>query len=145
MDQSILSSIETFRQSLFSDGENLRGEIILSFFDQKEHSQYFGLVVRHENIYFERWKIPIVVINQSLTDLLPDSDDSKIYYQSAYDQLHAAIVSIMDAVNSSSDHLPLANYDFEIYVVPPPTVGKKTGTNDVTRLIHSPPLFNSLG
>jgi len=114
------STIDTFRQSLFLDGEHLRGEIVLSFFDQKEHSQYFGLVIRHENIYFERWKIPIVVTDQSFTDLIPDSEESKSLYQSAYDQLHAAIISIMDvSFNSIFYKISINVCIFRRWTVPP--------------------------
>eukprot|EP01036_Dinobryon_divergens_P025609 gene25609-34175_t len=108
--------------SQIEDDNNLRGEIVLSFYDRKEVKEYFGFVTRHEQIYFERWKIAIVLVEEK-----PQSNNSNAsllkeqQYQSAYDQLSAIVLSIIESVNAASDHLPLALYDYEMTIMEPPT------------------------
>eukprot|EP01035_Chromulina_nebulosa_P023496 gene23496-30462_t len=125
LDKIILQTIEVFRSSLYrspEDDNNLRGEIVLSFYDRKEVKEYFGFVTRHEQIYFERWKIAIVLVEEK-----PQSNNSNAsllkeqQYQSAYDQLSAIVLSIIESVNAASDHLPLALYDYEMTIMEPPT------------------------
>lgn len=60
---NIRQTIEVFKSSLYrspEDDNNLRGEMVLSFYDRKEVKEYFGFVTRHEQIYFERWYFDII-------------------------------------------------------------------------------------
>eukprot|EP01034_Spumella_vulgaris_P022101 gene22101-28200_t len=109
------------------------------------------MVTRNENVYFERWKICIILIDvtsgpnyntpqrRNSTGTIPSSqrtsgepnystgtlsdlseaEMSQAYY-AGYDQVAKTMTTIIEAVNSNSDHIPLTLYDYEMQVVNPP-------------------------
>jgi len=195
--QSIaLSNKYKFKLELVRQNRNC--ERVLSFYDVKEIKEYLGFVTRNENFYFERWRICIIVLdvtsntasniparrnstgsqrdNSGSNDVpylygnlqdLSEMEANTCYY-SAHDQVTKAITTIIEAVNISSDHIPLTLYDYEVQVLTPPpssstnnnTSNANTNTNNnnvstagtasnrpgmVSKLINSPGLFNGMG
>lgn len=60
VDQTVNTTVDIFRKSVKCLEEGLyHGELILSFFDKRETKEYLGFVTKHENVYFEKWKISI--------------------------------------------------------------------------------------
>lgn len=43
-----------------------KGIILISFFEKREVKGFFGLVSSTENIYFERWRIPVLIDERPL-------------------------------------------------------------------------------
>jgi hypothetical protein len=72
-------TIEIFKKSLYQigPGRHYRGDIVVSFYDTKEIKEYFGMVTRNENVYFERWKICVVLLDvTSATSNIPQRRNS---------------------------------------------------------------------
>ena len=68
VDDEVTAVVHALRQSLTSVGPYLsKGMIICSFFERRETKGFFGLVSNQENVYFERWLIPVVVDQRSLS------------------------------------------------------------------------------
>jgi hypothetical protein len=80
-------TIDQFKRSIQSNRYG-RGEVVLSFFDRREIKEWIGLVTRTENVYFERWHIPVVV--------LPGNSEGEDSYRSAYDQVTKCIISVLE-------------------------------------------------
>lgn len=51
-----------------SNGLHYRGEVVISFFHRKEVKEWIGLVTRNQTVYFESWKIPIILLDQPTTN-----------------------------------------------------------------------------
>jgi hypothetical protein len=67
VDATVNEAIEGLQASLTSVGPFLsKGIILLSFFEKREMKGFFGLVSRFENVYFERWRIPVLVNERSI-------------------------------------------------------------------------------
>jgi len=82
----------------------------------------------------------------SITDL--NEMDANTCYYTAYDQVSKAMTAIIEAVNASSDHIPLTLYDYEVQVITPPsgnTAGASNKPGMVSKLINSPGMFNAMG
>ena len=68
VDEEVTAVVNALRQSLTPVGPYLaKGMIICSFFERRETKGFFGLVSNQENVYFERWLIPVVVDQRSLS------------------------------------------------------------------------------
>lgn len=67
MDATVEEAIHCLRASLTSVGPFLsKGIILISFFEKREVKGFFGLVNSTENIYFERWRIPVLIDERPL-------------------------------------------------------------------------------
>ncbi len=62
VEQTVSTAITDLSQSMLHVGPNLsRGVITLSFFEKRETKGFFGILNSEEKVFFERWKIPILV------------------------------------------------------------------------------------
>ena len=76
VDNTVDEAIESLKSSLASVGPYLsKGIILISFFEKREIKGFFGLTSTIENIYFERWRIPVLI------DERPLLSSSKNYLQ----------------------------------------------------------------
>lgn len=67
MDATVEEAIQSLKASLTSVGPFLsKGIILISFFEKREVKGFFGLVSSTENIYFERWRIPVLIDERQL-------------------------------------------------------------------------------
>ena len=77
VDNTVTQAITSLQNSLTSVGPYLsKGMIVLSFFEKREVKGFFGLVSNPEKVYFERWRIPIVVDSREL--LHPSSPSQRL-------------------------------------------------------------------
>lgn len=117
------TTIDYCKKSLFQSGRYLKGEITISFYDIKEVKEYLGFVTRNENIYFERWRISITLLDSAYqlqqgaarrlstgnqrespgiaaanvpVQETPLEIDMVTAYRSAYDQVTKAMLSIIE-------------------------------------------------
>lgn len=106
LDRSVSLSIQKFKNS-FSVGQksNTKGEIVISFFYVNK-SKNWGIFERLEHVFFEKWRVPVLVINNS-QDSIQERD-----IQHAYEQVSRCIVNIIE--NSSPDNVPSMDFEFEI-------------------------------
>lgn len=75
VDATVDEAIHSLKASLTSVGPFLsKGIILISFFEKREVKGFFGLVSSTENIYFERWRIPVLIDERPL--LPPKYQDS---------------------------------------------------------------------
>lgn len=75
VDATVDEAIHSLKASLTSVGPFLsKGIILISFFEKREVKGFFGLVSSTENIYFERWRIPVLIDERPL--LPPKYHDS---------------------------------------------------------------------
>ena len=80
VDNTVDEAIESLKSSLASVGPYLsKGIILISFFEKREIKGFFGLTSTIENIYFERWRIPVLI------DERPLLSSSKNYLQNYND------------------------------------------------------------
>mmetsp|Transcript_63864 Transcript_63864/g.125748 ORF Transcript_63864/g.125748 Transcript_63864/m.125748 type:complete len:216 (-) Transcript_63864:77-724(-) len=120
IDQSIESSIQMLKSSLFPTEAGMRGELLLSFFDKQEVKEFMGWVTRSQNICFEVWRVSVVLLDSGFGDgiaasLNPvSSQERAAQYKTAYDQVTTSVTKVIEAVNAASDHVPLSMYDYEI-------------------------------
>jgi hypothetical protein len=147
VDGTVSDAVDIFRKSMQCIDEGLyHGEIVLSFYDKRDIKEYLGFVTRHENIYFEKWKISIDLTDSKYRRGEPE-DDLQLY-QTAYTQVTKSILHITEAVNQSTDHVPLSLYDYEIQVMECSADGagdSESGKSIVSKLINSPAIFHSMG
>ena len=67
VDSTVDEAIESLKSSLASVGPYLsKGIILISFYEKREIKGFFGLTSTIENIYFERWRIPVVIDERPL-------------------------------------------------------------------------------
>ena len=67
IDATVDEAIESLKSSLQSVGPYLsKGIILISFFEKRDIKGFFGLVNSTENIYFERWRIPVLIDERPL-------------------------------------------------------------------------------
>ncbi len=105
VDSTVDLTLETLRKSLVHVGPHLlKGVVILSFFEKREVNNFFGMVKTQEKVYFERWKIPVLV-NE---DTLPrDKDEASEIsrarvFDSARQQIKQRMYSIFEVMRNSS-------------------------------------------
>ena len=81
-------------------------DIIVSFFDRKEVKEYFGMVSRTENSYFEHWRIPVSIIDSPMpTSGGPTTPEFQQYYTIAYNCVSNSIMALIE-VSSIFDFVP---------------------------------------
>ena len=62
IDNDVRHSVDVFNRSMTNIGPNIsRGVIHLSYYEVSEQKGFFGLTSTTQKVYFERWKIPIIV------------------------------------------------------------------------------------
>lgn len=62
VEETVRNSIADLGKSMLHVGPNLsRGVLTLSFYDKRETKGFFGIMNSEEKVYFERWRIPILV------------------------------------------------------------------------------------
>lgn len=149
VDRSVSDVVDIFRKSTHCIDEGLyHGEIVLSFYDKRDIKEYLGFVTRHENTYFEKWRISIDLTDSTFNRSNGEPVDEMQRYQSAYAQVSKSILHITDAVNLATDHVPLSLYDYEIQVLDLNVRGEvdsESGKSIVSKLINSPAIFHSMG
>ncbi len=76
-----------------------RADVLISFYEKKEVKEWMGLVARTEHVHFERWKIPVTLLdrpNTGTATTVGDGTDLAHAYRNAYDHVTKCIVSIID-------------------------------------------------
>lgn len=65
LDNKINTTIELLKRSFIisPSGQHLRGEITLSFYQRKESKSWFQFVPTTEHVYFERWRVPVTILD----------------------------------------------------------------------------------
>jgi len=96
VDSAVEQAVDAFIASTRTVGPSLvRGEIELSFFERRQHTMMMGLVTEEERVFFEHWRIPLVIAQQTL----PDVEVEKA-------ELTKLVLQIATLVNTKYDHLP---------------------------------------
>jgi len=96
VDSHVEQAVDKFLSTTRVVGPSLtRGEIILSFFERRQHSSLFGMVQEEEKVFFEHWRIPLVIAQQPLPDVEIEKAD-----------LTNLVLQIASLVNTKFDHLP---------------------------------------
>mmetsp|Transcript_5522 Transcript_5522/g.9080 ORF Transcript_5522/g.9080 Transcript_5522/m.9080 type:complete len:196 (-) Transcript_5522:252-839(-) len=128
VENSVTEAIVQFKKSLVQVGPGLsRGVVILSFFEKRENKGFFGMLTTQEKVYFERWRIPILV-NENQLESTSDvrggggssqqAASSREYrhrvYETAREEIKQRMLCIFENANSSVDHVPATAYEFEI-------------------------------
>lgn len=121
VDESVKRAIFNLNQLLTPVGPHLsKATIVLSFFEHRETKGFFGLISNHEKVYFERWRIPVIINELPLTRMNNDNnnlkeDNEELYLLNfARDQIQNRILTIIQDVNTSIDHVPPSLYEYEI-------------------------------
>lgn len=64
IDNDVRQIVDVFNRTVTNVGPNVsRGGIYLSYYEISEEKGFFGLTTTTQKVYFEKWKIPIVVSN----------------------------------------------------------------------------------
>lgn len=136
VENSVLDAITQFKKSLVPVGPGLsRGVVILSFFEKRENKGFFGMLTTQEKVYFERWRIPIIVNENPIEcanngaggtggavassgDTIQQHESNREYrhrvYETAREEIKQRMLFIFENANSSVDHVPSSAYEFEI-------------------------------
>lgn len=141
-------TIDQFKRQFSSSSRPLRGEIVLSFFEHREYKEWIGLVTRHENVYFERWHVPVTVNDRNDHSSRTEREDFDYdrAYRTAYDQASKAMMAILEGVNHASDHMPLTLYNYELQVVEAADERRRSFSSSSGKLpLSSPPQGMGLG
>jgi hypothetical protein len=74
------------------------GVIILSFFEKREVNNFFGIMKTQEKVHFERWKIPILVNQDTLPRTVDEASDLSRarVYDSARQQIKQRMFNIFE-------------------------------------------------
>lgn len=75
------NTIDLLKRSLIisSSGQNLRGEITLSFYQRREKSAGWLFTTNQtEHVYFERWRLPVTVLDFQNTSFAPSTGSGKM-------------------------------------------------------------------
>jgi hypothetical protein len=83
-----------------------RGMVALSFFEKRENKGFFGLLNSEEKVYFERWRISVLVNENPLprgSD--PSSEIARTrIYDTAREQVKERMLSIFEVRTFQSYH-----------------------------------------
>lgn len=115
----VRGTIAQLKRELTPSAGSYRKEILLSFFEHREIKEWLGFVNREENVYYERWHIPITVMFGNMparrhstgtahvtVDGLPrmsDLDeeyDLNTAYRTAYDQVSKNMFAIIEVTGT---------------------------------------------
>lgn len=74
------NTIDLLKRSLIisSSGQNLRGEITLSFYQKREKSGWLFMANQTEHVYFERWRLPVTILDFQNTSFAPSTGSGKM-------------------------------------------------------------------
>jgi hypothetical protein len=114
VDESIRSTVDVvknsfkvhFRSNPIITGYNtspFRFDILISFYEKKEIREWAGLVTRSENSYFEHWRIPMSLYDLPFApngNAVTEGHDFNSQYQTAYEHVTKAIVSVIEVCGS---------------------------------------------
>lgn len=142
IDVAVHEAIQNFRFSLVKVGPtNSKGIVILSFYEKRAQRGFFGLVNNEEKVYFERWKIPVVVNDDNL-EVGDESDVLELQrvYESGRNQIQQRMMTILEAVNSPMEHVPASMYEYEF------NYGDRRDQQSslMSKMVYPPALFNNL-
>lgn len=87
IDQNVSEAVVMLNKSKAPVGPTIqKGIILLSFYEHREKEALFGWIHSKEKVYFERWKIPIVVderaFPQKSSSVATDGDDGQMATES---------------------------------------------------------------
>ena len=146
VDESVILALKCMTNCLTPVGPNLyRSVLILSFYESRNTKAFFGFMNNNEKVVFERWRIPILVNentsvpNNTITNpnlLITPSQEILL----AREQIQLRILYIIE-IASYVDHVPPSLYEYEIEAG---IAGEKKEQSIVTRLINSPSLLSNL-
>lgn len=90
-------------RSRHSIGHNLsKGTIVVTFFEKRESKALFGLLSHSDKVCFERWRIPVVVNEPSLSAPRKSGDDSptlqNAIIEMARTQVQQQILAILEVI-----------------------------------------------
>ena len=106
VDGTVSDAIATLRRSLLPCGPKLtKGIVVLSFFEKRESKTVFGLFSNVDKVYFERWRIPIVVNDSPLPRGMDEASDlnrARIF-DTARMQVQQQMLTIFEVVYGVSD------------------------------------------
>jgi hypothetical protein len=142
VENSVTEAIALLKKSLVQVGPGLsRGVVILSFFEKRENKGFFGMLTTQEKVYFERWRIPILVNENPLESSSGGGGGGGVggrggssgsnqggssahqasnreyrhrVYETAREEIKQRMLCIFENANSSVDHVPATAYEFEI-------------------------------
>jgi len=149
IDETVRSKVDELTRSLTQVGPKLyKGVITVSFYEKREVKQLFGFMSSEEKVYFERWRVPILVNEEIIprspltgddADLTQLSERARIFEQ-ARESIQKRILSILELSNISIDHLPTGIYHFEIGVPTKGAHGERAGETPslVTKILSLP-------
>ena len=146
VDESVVLALKCMMNCLTAVGPNLyRSVLILSFYEFRETKGFFGLINNNEKVVFERWKIPILVNENSSvpSNTITNPNLSITPSQEillAREQIQLRLLYIIE-VASYVDHVPPSLYEYEIEAG---ISGERKEQSIVTRLINSPSLLSNL-
>jgi hypothetical protein len=114
----VKEAVDSLMKSLTPVAPNLsKGMIILSFFERREVKGFFGLVSNQESVYFERWRLPVLVNDLSLQRYSYDGNgmvdgeaadrERRYFLESARAQVQQRLITILEVRNSS---LPILHF-----------------------------------
>eukprot|EP01041_Mallomonas_annulata_P004450 gene4450-8864_t len=99
IDIAVKDAIESFQLSLHRIGPtNSKGLVVLSFYEKRSNRGFFGLMNNEEKVYFERWKIPVVVNDDILHRCGDESDILELQriYDSGRYQVQQRMMTIIE-------------------------------------------------
>jgi hypothetical protein len=99
VEETVTKSISDLGKSMSHVGPNLtRGLLTLSFYDKRETKGFFGILNSEEKVYFERWRIPILVNdNQFPRDNDPASEMNRLrLIETAREQIKMLMLTIFE-------------------------------------------------
>jgi len=114
-----------------------RGMLTLSYLQRREKSGFFGFTSMSEKVYFERWRLSVVV---SHSPFLSSRDEAgEVERERARDscrnQLQLRMLHLFQAANQDSDALP-SEYEHEFDVGSGSSSGVGVGGVDPTALMY---------
>jgi len=144
IDESVRSKVEELTRSLTAVGPNLyKGVMLVSFFEKREVKQLFGLMSSEEKVYFERWRVPILVNEGAIPRSPRPGEEGDVtlcrerarIFENAREQVQKRILSILELSNSAIDHVPIGIYHFELDVT---SSSDRPAASLVTKILSLP-------
>mmetsp|Transcript_12024 Transcript_12024/g.12088 ORF Transcript_12024/g.12088 Transcript_12024/m.12088 type:complete len:202 (+) Transcript_12024:140-745(+) len=139
IDKAVKDAIESFQLSLCRvSPNNSKGVVVLSFYEKRSSRGFFGLTNNEEKVYFERWKIPVIVNDEVFR---PDDINDKIELKRIRDfgreQIQQRMMTIIESVNASMDHVPPSMYEYDFNYAE-----RRDQHSIMSKIVYPPALFN---